>query len=265
MASPMPSAEERRFLAHVADLQERAEKGEMTVTVFLTPQMQKRLVTHLALTDDHILFAGGYPAAERRRLIFLPPYVREAEGELREAILADIYAEKLCPVALRGSGYLALSHRDFLGAVLNLGIKREAIGDLCVIGPHEAVLFCDRLMFEFLKENLTRVGGDAVRVLPALLPPDFDGGRRFAPISDTVASPRADGVVAALCNLSRERARALFVAGLVEIDYEAADKPDREITAGAVITVRGEGKFVIRSVSEQTKKGRYRLLADRYL
>ena len=85
------------------------------------------------------------------------------------------------------------------------------------------------------------------------------------PLSDTVASPRADAVVAALCNLSRERAQALFRAGLVEIDYEPLEKYDKDVDAGAVIAVRGHGKFIVRSLSDKTKKGRFRLLADRYV
>ena len=53
--------------------------------------------------------------------------------------------------------------------------------------------------------------------------------------------------------------------GKVEIAYEPAEKPDRQVCEGDVIVVRGFGKFLIRSLSEQTKKGRYRLQFDRYL
>ena len=80
-----------------------------------------------------------------------------------------------------------------------------------------------------------------------------------------MASPRLDSVVAALTNLSRERAQQLLREGLVELDYESADKPDKPVEEGAILTVRGKGKFVIRSLSEQTKKGRIRLAADQYL
>ena len=76
---------------------------------------------------------------------------------------------------------------------------------------------------------------------------------------------KGDGVVAALTNLSRERAQALFREGLVEIDYEPAPKPDQQLEAGCIVVIRGKGKFIIRSLSEQTKKGRARLQADKYL
>ena len=171
----------------------------------------------------------------------------------------------LAPLEIKGSGFRALLHKDFLGAILNLGIERDAMGDLCVTDTHTAVLFCDRVISAFLKETLSRVANDAVKIREIVLAPDFDGGRRFQAIADTVASPRADSVVAALANLSRERAQALFREGLVEIDYELAQKPDQLLTPCTVVTIRGKGKFIIRSISEQTKKGRIRLLADKYL
>ena len=259
------SREEALLYAHAEELLARARSGEVTATAFLTPLQQKRLRAHFAFAAEELILAGGYEGAERRRMFFLPPYVVEAEEALRAELLYEDMSERLVPLSLKGSGFASLSHKDYLGAVLNLGIERDALGDLCVLSPTEAVLFCDRLMATFLTESLQRVARDTVRVSVATLPDDFDGGRRFAPCTDTVASPRADAVVAALCNLSREKARALFTAGLVELDYEPADKPDAEVTEGAVLTVRGHGKFIVRSLADKTKKGRYRLVADKYI
>ena len=252
-------------MARAEELLARARAGEITYTAFLTPAVQMGLSHALSYARAEWCFCGGYACAERARMVFLPDYVTALESAEREALLAEALSDCLVPVAVRGSGYRTLSHRDFLGSILNLGIERDAVGDLCVLSPAEAVLFCDRVMADFLAESLTRVGGDAVRVSRTVLPAEFDGGRRFAPVRDTVASPRADAVVAALANLSRERAQALFAAGKVEIDYETVQKTDRPITDGAVIVIRGFGKFVIRSLSEQTRKGRFVLQADRYI
>lgn len=253
-----------RLFARAEELMARAGSGEITVTPYLTPREGHLLATRLAGARDARLLFGGYEGAERCRMIFLPEYVSEAEPALRQELLADTLQERFCAVEVAGSGYRELTHRDYMGALLNLGVERDAIGDICVLSPHRAVLFCDRLLAAFFAESLTRVANDAVRVSPVTLPPDFDGGRKFLPVSDTVASPRADAVVAALCNLSREKAQALFREGRVELDYESAEKPDREIVAGTVVTVRGYGKFIVRSLSDKTKKGRYRLLCDRY-
>ena len=208
---------------------------------------------------------GGYAEAERCRMVFLPDYLAELPTDCRDEALSSLLADALVPVEILGSGYRTLTHRDYLGAVLNLGISRSAVGDVAVLSEHRAVLFCDSVIAAFLKETLTRVAQDAVKVNVIALPEGFDGGRRFEPVTDTVASPRADAVVAALCHLPRERAQALFARGLVELDYEVLEKYDKEVTEGATLTVRGYGKFRVRSLCDKTKKGRYRLLADRYI
>ncbi len=253
------------LLARAEDLLARAENGEITYTAFLTPAEQRTLTRAMPWAKEKMRTEGGYAAAERARILFLPPYLWEMDEDVLNECLCDVREECLVTLQLQGSGFRELYHKDYLGAVLNLGIERDAIGDLCVTGPHTAVLVCDRVMADFLCENLTRVANDAVKLSRVTLAASFDGGRRFQPLSDTVATPRADSVVAALANLSRERAQALFREGLVEIDYEPASKPDQTLGEGCVIVIRGKGKFIIRSLSEQTKKGRIRLLADKYL
>ncbi len=254
-----------RLLARAEELLSRARLGEITYTAFLTPAEQHTLLRAMPWAKNEMRTDGGYPAAERARIFFLPPYLLDMEEETLGECLADTREECLIPLEIKGSGFRELRHKDYLGAVLNLGIERDALGDLCVTDAHTAVLFCDRVMERFLAENLSRVANDAVRISRATLPENFDGGRKFQQISDTVASPRADSVIAALANLSREKAQALFREGLVEIDYEPTEKTDQQLEAPCVIVIRGKGKFIIRSLSEQTKKGRIRLLADKYL
>ncbi len=252
------------LLAHVGDLFARAASGEVTYTAFLTPQEQ-RIITRAFGAREKMRFDGGYSCAERQRLFCLPPWFEGASETDANAWLADVRDECLVALRIQGSGFRELMHKDYLGAILNLGIERAHIGDLCVIDARSAVLFCDRVLVNFLAQNLHRVANDAVTLDTWTLPADFDGDRRFAPITDTVASPRADSVVAALANLSRERACALLRAGAVEIDYEPICDKDTPVTEGAVIVIRGKGKFIIRSLSEQTRKGRFRLQADKYL
>lgn len=255
---------DERLLARVDDLAARAARGEITHTHFLTPGECAALM-HRGMDKDSYCFWGGYESAERQRMFFLPPYVADLDEPYRTECMGEAFAESVIPLSITGSGYRELSHRDFLGAVLHLGVERSHIGDVCVLTPHRAVLFCDRVMADFLCEQLTRVANDAVRVERADLPADFDGGRAYLTVSDTVASPRADAVVAALANLSRERAQALFREGRVEMDYQPEPRPDRTVAEGCVIVIRGCGKFIIRSLADKTRKGRYRLLADKYI
>ena len=261
----MSVCDDSTLLARADELLARAEKGEITNTHFLTPREEKLLLSHFAGRRDQLLSWGGYPLAERRRIYFLPPYLADMEAALRAECLSDSFDETLCAVQVSGSGYRELSHRDFLGAILHLGVERDRIGDICVTEPHTAILFCDRLMSHFLAENLSRVASDAVRVCGISLPDGFDGGKKFEAVSDTVPSPRADAVVAALLNLSRERAQALFREGRVEIDYEVTERTDKPLAEGMTVSIRGYGKFTLRSLSDKTRKGRLRLVADRHI
>ena len=257
------SGNEELLVQRARDLAERAQRGEITYTSFLTPGEQARLMR--TLSAYAAVPYGGYEGAERRRIFFLPPYLVDADEELQRACLAEAFAESVIPMEICGSGYRDLTHRDFLGALLHLGVERDRLGDLCALDKAHAIFFCDRVLSRFFTEHLERVANDAVRLQYATLPPDFDGGRQYAPVSDTVASPRADAVVAALANLSREKAQALFREGRVELDYEPEERFDRTVCDGCVIVIRGYGKFIVRSLSDQTRKGRYRLLADRYV
>ena len=94
---------------------------------------------------------------------------------------------------------------------------------------------------------------------------DFKPYRSFLHISDTVSSARIDSIVASLCSLSREKARMTVVGELVEVDFAVETRPDRQVNAPCTVSVRGYGRFRVNSVSEQTRKGRLRLDADKYL
>ena len=139
------------------------------------------------------------------------------------------------------------------------------IGDIAPIDEYSAYVFVDCRVAGFLLDTELRVASDRVKVTRAALPAGYRIERKFKPIADTVASPRLDGVVAALCNLSRETAKEKIAAGEVEHNYETAARPDAAVAAGDVLSVRGVGKFEVESVSDPTKKGRFRLIAKKYI
>ena len=252
------------LFARIDDLCERAERGEMAVSVFLSPRELHFARRRLDIRHAKFLVFGGMAEAERGRIYILPEYM---EDVLTVSEL-EAYGEDLRISTLRvsGSGFSKLSHRDFMGSLLGLGIERSVIGDIIVTETgREAIVFCDSDIVRFLLESWNKVGNDKVRVENVVLPENFTPERRFANLNDTVASPRVDGVVAALCSLSRDKARALVENEFVEVDYEIVSRPDKMLAAPCLVTVRGYGKFKLMSVSEQTKKGRYRLLAQKYL
>ena len=260
------------LLARVDELCDRALRGRFVHTDFLTPREAKHAMEQLRRRGEahRARLHGGYAMAERCCLLLFPDDVTDAYADATEPpTAAELLAmagedDPVAAIAVRGSGYRTLSHRDYLGSLLSLGLEREVLGDIALDG-NDATVLCMAHMMPFLLENVERIGGDAVRVSQTHVAPDFDGGRKFAPIQDTVASARLDCVVAALCNWSREAAQTAVRDGLVELDYECEMRPDHTLEPPCIISVRGTGKFVLRELGTLTKKGRIRLYADKYL
>lgn len=261
----------RVLLARVDELCDRALRGRFVHTDFLTPREGKHAMEQLRRRGEahRARLHGGYASAERCCLLLFPDYAVDAFEPSEMPTVQELLAvagedDPVAAIAVRGSGYRTLSHRDYLGSLLSLGLEREVLGDIALDG-NDATVLCMAHMVPFLLEHVERIGGDAVRVSQTVLPLDFDGGRKFAPVQDTVASARLDCVVAALCNLSREAAQTAVRDGLVELDYECEMRPDRTLEPPCIISVRGTGKFVLRELGTLTKKGRTRLAADKYL
>ena len=270
----------RLLLARLDDLVRVGGRGEAAVSPYLTPREAKYARAHLSarMRAGTAVLWGGYPEAERVRAVILPDYT---EGLVDPAALAsdpvaalsdgglDDLAETIrsavCPILVKGSGFRELSHRDYLGSVLGLGLERDAIGDILIPDTHSAILLTDSLVGDLLTTQLEKVATDTVRVSRLPEGTALTGTRRLQPIADTVASERLDCVVAALCDLSREKAQMAVRSGLVELDYEAVEACDTTVEAPAVISVRGFGKFAVHSFDGTTRKGRIRLVAGKYI
>ncbi len=253
--------------ARIDDLSRRAERGEIAVSVFLSPRESHFVKGYLASIGmaDRCFIYGGYGSAERCRVYILPDYM---SGVCDHCAISDVLGgADISVLNIKGSGYRKLTHRDYLGSLLALGIERDVLGDIafCDGAQDEAILFCDSLIADFILSNLKKVANDAVRVKRIEIPENFEPKREFHHISDTVSSARVDCVVAALCSLSREKASAAVVSGLVEVDFEPECRPDRNLRTPCIMSVRGYGKFRINSVCEPTRRGRLRLDADKFV
>lgn len=266
--------EDARLLARLEDLARIAGRGETALSPFLTPRecmVTERFFAARGMTDRAILW-GGYPGAERCRLYLLPAYAldfpdllppedTDPAGTLGDERLTGA----VTAVKVSGSGFRELSHCDYLGSLLGLGLERDALGDIAVQDTHTAVVFCTAQVAAFLCTTLEKVANDKVRC--RLYQPDdgFTDGRRTVPVTDTVASQRLDCVVAALTGKSRDAAREAITSGLVEVDYTPEERPDRSLTPPVLLSVRGTGKFRLLPFEGETKKGRLRLRAEKFV
>lgn len=278
-----PDENIRALYARLDDLCAQAGQGVAAVTPFLTPREAKYARQYLSgrLRAGLALLWGGYPDAERVRAFLLPDYLEgllptvgaDGGGSLPPADLlraagfddlAEDAAEQTAALSVRGSGFRTLTHRDYMGAVLGTGLERDAVGDILSADGQSALLFCDRRVAEFLCANMSKVGSDTVRLHIEApdgirVPP-----RATVPVQDTVASGRLDCVVAALCGLPRERAQSAVREGLCELEYECVRDCDRTVEPPAVLSVRGYGKFRVLSFDGENRRGRIRLIAEKF-
>lgn len=275
---------EEYFGARLEELARRCEKGTLGMTGFLNPaeqyeaekilNRQKLLVKMDGGLSGHFeqekygnggyFFWGGYENAERKRLFTFPAYLFYTAETLGEMLPADAASA----VEIRGSGYVKLGHRDYLGALLNQGIERSSLGDIVVMGDYGAVLFALEPVARLLTEEsnaLDTVGRDKVRVSRAAIGEDFGRDIGFRRISGVVSSERLDCAVALLCNLSREKAKSGILAGAVQLNYTEVTSPDKEVRPNDIVSVRGFGRFRIEEFTGRTRKDRLLLAAVKYI
>lgn len=268
---PALTDEERLLISRAAELSARCDYSAVA-SCFLSPREQRILFESGAAAGG--FFYGGAAGATRRKLIFLPSWIEceksssgvfssEKEKQLEQALLAygceDMLSEFYVPVHLQCSGYAKLSHRDWLGSLMALGIKRETLGDICFF-EGEAYVFAEPKAAAYIENELERAGRDKVSAKICSLPDNFRIEIEYKNVSTTVASPRIDGVVRALCNMSRDDAAALVISGMVELNYFTETEVDARVCGGDIISVRGHGKYIVDSADEQTKKGRVRIV-----
>ncbi len=156
-----------------------------------------------------------------------------------------------------------MTHRDFLGAVLNLGIERDVVGDI-LISEHTAYLFVLEELADFVCLELERVRRTAVKCEPVeeipagLLP-------KLAEETVTVASPRLDAVLAKLYHLSRGDAKSLFEAEKVTVNGRICTNPETVLKPNSKVSIRGFGKFEYRGEEHATRKGKTGITIWRYV
>lgn len=274
MARAERAVDAAMFEARLNDMIRLAERGEPALSPFLTPAecaAAERFFASGGMTE-RIRLWGGYPEAERKRvylfpeyLLMLPDLLPPPDTDPADTAGCEAPSGAVSAVRITGSGFRELSHRDYLGSLLGLGLERDALGDIAVQNPHEAVVFCTAQIRDFLLGTLEKVANDKVRCRALTAGEPFTDGRKTVPVTDTVASARLDCVVAALAGRSREAAREAIESGLVEVDYLPQQRADRLLCPPLCLSVRGVGKFRLLPFEGETRKGRLRMRAERFV
>lgn len=242
-------------LRHLLDLCRRNRKtGLWQYSAFLSPAEQDELLRDPEAADYPFFLTGGYEGAERRILAA----GLEAEDGPAEPPLSVI---AVTPKSMKYAE--ELTHRDYLGAILGLGIERSLIGDI-LVRDRQAWFICLSSAADMLAGALTQVRKTTVEAritgpdVPELQP-------RYAPLRLNVASERLDAVAAAFTGLSRGQAEKLFSAEKVFVNSRPVTDRSARLKEGDILSVRGFGKAVYDGIEHETRKNRLWVSLRKYI
>ena len=246
----------RQDLIKVLDKAEVVLKKHVVKTTdFLTPYQAKHAKQILSGIDNiSFTITGGYPGAERSLVCIYPDYLDISQVD-----------PPVSSLEITGnSQFLNISHRDYLGSILGLGLKREKIGDIILQkNTNEKLQICQIIINTEIKDyilyNLERIGNMTVTIREISLEDIKPMLTNFKEVSGNVASLRLDAVVAMVCKISRGDAQTLISREHVNVNWEIINKTSYEVAVNDVISIRGQGRFYIDNIKGLTKSGRISL------
>jgi len=249
--------EDEILLNYIEDKKRQCEEQYMlTSTAFLD-------IRQLAVAEGELRYTkhlswGGYEDAERRVVVFLPDYADENAPLSEEDDPLELLRVSI------PKGGKKLSHRDYLGSVLSLGIDRNVTGDI-IVRDDGADIVILKSIAEYLLANYSAAGHThlSCEVLPVS---EIDlGSIKTVMKRDTVASMRLDNIVSSVFPMSRGKAQEAIGSGIVFVNNIQCTKPDRQVDCGDKIVLRGKGKAIVKECGSPTKKGRTPVTYEVYI
>ncbi len=248
---------EHEVVKRLRELSKRAADGDHAVlTDFLTPrelQIGLMMANHTRVSWHTF---GGHPNAERKRGLFYDrQWVEPVEDEFGIA----------CVKVDLGKNAERLSHGDFLGSLMGLGLDRARFGDIVLVDEH-AYVFCVDSMLSFLRREWLKVGRHTVSISDIGLDsmPDLPASR-MEERTVTMQSLRLDAFVGYAFSISRSKAIDPIKAGRVQLNFVVCADPSEEIQEGDIVSLRGSGRARILAVEGSSRSGRIFVRIGRYI
>jgi RNA-binding protein YlmH len=249
------SGEEAEEMAvRLLDLADSVDRGRpFAVSSFMSPlaaQIGQTVAAHMTGVDVKVW--GGFHEAERVKVAF---YRSEYQGTIDFAI--DVLEVSW------DDRYRLIGHRDVLGSLMGLGIKRSVLGDILMHGSTCQIL-CDHSIAEWIRLNLKKIAMASVAVQEIPLDQIEPPKQKAKEIRSTVASLRLDAVAASGFGISRSKMAKYISDERTEVNWAQAKSVSQEVKPGDVISIRGRGRIEIKEITGKSRKGRIGLLIERY-
>lgn len=237
------------MFAHIFDMAISADKYSYAVYGdFLSENSISELIRRSSFLPVMPCLFGGFDDAERKMVAFIPQYEEPCYP--------------ISAIRITGARIKNLTHRDFLGSVLGLGIKREKCGDI-IINEDECCILLHSDVASFVASSLTKVGREGVKTQEISLSEISIAPKSFAPITGTVATLRLDSIVSLFAGKGRSKACEAINAGLVFVNGICITKNDFRLSDNDIISVRGKGKATL-TVGGHSKKDRIFVTINRW-
>ena len=247
-------AENKAALTRIIDRAEQAIRTwEPVATDFLSPpELFEAQAAFERLSDIHFLASGGYPQAERQRML-----IARAEIPIEETPVP------LAAVSIAGNFLFdTATHRDFLGALLGTGLVREKVGDIIVLGERGAQAVVVPELVDFLTTSLTQVRSVTVQTKPLEISELRVREPKKKEMTTVEASMRLDALASAGFGMSRSKMVDLINGGNVRVNWKPITQSSHTLQPGDLVAIRGKGRLEIGEMSI-TKKQRYRVQLTR--
>lgn len=241
--------EDKELISRVEDIADLSlTRNKPYYLGFLNEREQYIIEKTFPFYETYFSFFGGYKNAKRRFLCFSQDIVDEAEYPFSAVYFTFRKTDKL-------------THRDFLGALMNLGIERNCVGDI-VVNEGKAVCFVKNEIKDYIQSQISKIGRVGVKISDKSL--DIDYSDNIKELQLIVSSLRLDVIAAALTKLSRGKTADFILSGKVYVNYSENKNVSHTLCEGDILSVRGYGKFVIKNQIGTTKKGRIKIIINHY-
>ena len=247
-------AENKEALTRILDRAEQAIRTwEPVATDFLSPPERfEAEAVFSRLSDVHLLASGGFPQAERQRLLIA-----------RSEIPLEATAVPLAALSIAGNFLFdTATHRDFLGSLLGTGLVRAKVGDIIVLGERGAQVIVEPSLVDFLSSALTQVRSVPVKTSQIPLSELRVGEPKRKEITTVEASMRLDALASAGFGMSRSKMVDMINKGDVRVNWKPVTQSSRTLATGDLVAIRGKGRLEVGEMAI-TKKQRYRVQLTR--
>lgn len=248
--------EEHAFVERAFEWAERVEKNQQTIRTDFVDPRQLSIIKNIvnSFMDLTVFFDGGYEDSERGRALIAPEYWVFDENEMGLAFFKVISNNK----------FSSLSHKDYLGALMNIGLKREKFGDI-LITENQVTYIVSEEISDYVRMELKQIGNQKISLEEINREELATPKQNFQVTTITVSSLRLDNITSQVYNQSRSKISEIINGKNVKVNWGVVDRTDYTLEPEDIVSVRGFGRYKFIENEGTTKKGRIKIKIGKLL